>query len=71
MKRLVLAIAVGYVLLALVGLAKEAVGIYACECYADCWCKKPGLSLFRWVFPRFHHLPVSHGGAPLDAPGSS
>ena len=49
------------------GRAKEAAGIYACECYADCWCKKPGLSLFRWVFPRFHHLPVNEGGVPLDA----
>ena len=28
-----------------------------CSCYPDCWCKKPGLSLFRWVFPRFHHNP--------------
>jgi len=71
MKRLVLASAVGYVLLALVGRAKEAAGIYACECYADCWCKKPGLSLFRWVFPRFHHLPVNDEGVLLDAPGSS
>jgi hypothetical protein len=59
MKRLVLAIAVGYVLLALVGRAKETARIYTCECYQDCWCKKPGLSLFRWVFPRFHHLPVN------------
>ena len=71
MKGLLLAMAVGYVLLALVGRAKEAAGIYTCECYAGCWCKKPGLSLFRWVFPRFHHLPVSDERVPLDAPGSS
>ena len=70
MKRLVLAIALGYVLLALIGPAKESAGIYVCECYADCWCKKLGLSLFPWVFPRFHHLPVSHEGVSLDAPGS-
>lgn len=25
----------------------------------DCWCKKPGLSLFRQMFPRFHLFPVS------------
>lgn len=25
------------------------------ECYPDCWCKKPGLSLFRWVDPSGHH----------------
>jgi hypothetical protein len=71
MKRLLLAIAVGYILLALVGRAKEAAGIYMCECYADCWCKKPGLNLFRWVFPRFHHFPVNAEGVPLDAAGSS
>jgi hypothetical protein len=29
----------------------------ACDCYADCWCKKPGLSIFRWVFPRYHRNP--------------
>jgi hypothetical protein len=23
----------------------------------DCWCREHGLSLFRWVFPRFHHDP--------------
>lgn len=59
MKRLVLALAIGYVILALVGRAKEAAGVYTCECYPDCWCKKPGLSLFRWVFPRFHDFPAN------------
>ena len=57
MKRFVLSLIIGYVLLALVGLAKEAAGLRTCGCYPDCWCKKPGLSLFRWVFPRFHHNP--------------
>jgi hypothetical protein len=23
----------------------------------DCWCKKSGMSLFGWVFPRYHHNP--------------
>ena len=58
MKRLALALAVSCVILALVGRAREAAGVYTCECYADCWCKRPGLSLFRWVFPRFHRFPV-------------
>jgi hypothetical protein len=57
-KRLALALAIGYVILALVIRAKEAAGVYTCACYPDCWCKKPGLSLFRWVFPRFHRFPV-------------
>lgn len=54
MKRFVLSLLLGYVLLALVGRAAEAVGLQTCGCDLDCWCKKPGLSLFRWVFPRFH-----------------
>jgi hypothetical protein len=58
MKRLALTLGIGYVILAQVGRAKEAAGIYTCECYPDCWCKKRGLSLLRWVFPRFRHFPV-------------
>jgi hypothetical protein len=56
-KRLLVALAIGYVVLALVSRAREAAGLLTCSCYPDCWCKKPGLSLFRWVFPRFHHNP--------------
>jgi len=56
-KRLLIALAIGYVVLALVSRAKEAAGLLRCSCYPDCWCQRPGLSLFRWVFPRFHHNP--------------
>lgn len=69
MKRIVLSLALGYVILALAGRAQEAAGLRTCECYPDCWCKNPGLSLFRWVYPRSHHGPwqeVSEG-SPLDA----
>lgn len=55
MKRAVLSLAIGYVVLGLITRAKEAAGLYTCTCHPDCWCKKPGLGLFRWVFPRFHH----------------
>jgi hypothetical protein len=36
----------------------EAEGIgRTCGCHGDCWCKKPGLTLFRWVLPRrAHHM---------------
>jgi hypothetical protein len=54
MKKLLLNLLLIYVLLALLGRAAEAVGMRTCGCDPDCWCKKPGLSLFRWVFPRFH-----------------
>ena len=56
-KRVVLSLALGYLVLALIGRAREAAGVSTCECYPDCWCKKPGLSVFRWVFPRFHRGP--------------
>jgi hypothetical protein len=54
MLRVLQVMVAGYVLLALVTRAKEAAGAYACGCDPDCWCKRPGLSLFRWVFPRGH-----------------
>ena len=37
------------------GLVREAQGELTCTCADDCWCKKPGLNLFRWVFPYGHH----------------
>jgi hypothetical protein len=57
MKLLLTSLIIGYVVLALFSRAREAVGLMTCTCYPDCWCKKPGLSLFRWVFPRLHHNP--------------
>jgi hypothetical protein len=56
-KRIVLSLVLGYVVLALASRAKEAAGMMTCDCDPDCWCRKPGLSLFRWVFPRFHRNP--------------
>lgn len=43
-----------YVLFALIGRFVEGMGAVQCECAPDCWCRRPGLSLFRWVFPRGH-----------------
>ena len=54
MKR-ALALAAGvYITAGLVGLLRERLGMVACGCADDCWCKRPGLSVFRWVFPRGH-----------------
>jgi hypothetical protein len=39
--------------------AMEANGVYRCACLEDCWCKRPGLNLFRWVFPYGHSLRAS------------
>jgi hypothetical protein len=41
---------------AVIGHAKERRGAITCECQKDCGCKRPGLSLFRWVFPLGHKL---------------
>lgn len=54
-RRFVASVMLGYLVLAAVSRGKEAVGLITCDCYPDCWCRKPGLNLFRWVFPRFHH----------------
>jgi hypothetical protein len=54
-KKLVLWLALGYLILLLTSRPKEAAGLMTCDCYPDCWWRRPGLSLFRWVFPRFHH----------------
>lgn len=55
MKKAAAALVLGYVTLALYYRAREAAGLLTCDCYQDCWCRKPGLSIFRWVFPRYHH----------------
>ena len=57
MKRIFPWLVLGYLALALIGLAEEAAGMIACTCYPDCWCRKPFLRLFRWAFPFFHRLP--------------
>ena len=54
MKR-VLGLAVGgYLVAGVVGLVRERMGLIACGCARDCWCRQPGLGVFRWVFPRGH-----------------
>jgi hypothetical protein len=45
-----------YVAAALISHSQERRGAIRCECREDCWCKRPGLSLFRWVFPFGHEL---------------
>jgi len=54
MRRIFWSLLLSYVLLGLITRVREAAGAYTCGCDPDCWCKAPGLSLFRWVFPRFH-----------------
>ena len=54
MRRVLLGTAAVYLLFAVIGRFVEAMGAVTCGCAPDCWCHKPGLSTFRWVFPAGH-----------------
>lgn len=56
MRRVLASLALLYLLAALMTRLAEATGMRTCGCAADCWCKKPGLSAFRWVLPRGHRI---------------
>lgn len=53
-KRIVLRMLALYLLFALIGRFVEEMGAARCGCAPGCWCQKPGLGLFRWVFPFGH-----------------
>jgi hypothetical protein len=53
-KRGLLLLGTLYLAAAVIGLAQERGGAITCGCHEECWCKRPGLSLFRWVFPFWH-----------------
>ena len=55
MKRVLVALVGAYLLMAAGHRVAEHLGARTCGCDDDCWCHRPGLSLFRWVFPWGHH----------------
>jgi hypothetical protein len=57
MKRLLMTFAGLYLLFAVIGRFVEGMGAVECDCREDCWCKRPVLSTFRWVFPWGHRGP--------------
>ncbi len=59
MKKIVLTATATYMGLALLGLIREQRGAMTCACEQDCWCKRPPLALFRWVFPIGHRFKAS------------
>ena len=61
MKRALMSLAVVYLLFALIGRFVEGMGAVECGCSDDCWCKRPVLSTFRWVFPWGHRGSVTGG----------
>jgi hypothetical protein len=54
LKRFVVGVGSIYLLFAVIGRFVEGMGAVECGCSADCWCKRPVLSLFRWAFPYAH-----------------
>jgi hypothetical protein len=60
MKRLIVRVAAVYVLFAVIGRFVEGMGAVRCGCASTCWCKRPVLSTFRWVFP-FRHQGATPG----------
>jgi integrase len=64
MRRILLAGVAGVLLLAVGTRAADALGIggprLRCGCTETCWCKRPGLTVFRWVTPgRWHHIALT------------
>ena len=58
MRRFIFVILRLYLLAAIATKVAEASGLWRqCDCSPDCWCKKPALSLFRWVVP-VGHRPI-------------
>src|SRR5205807_2911534 len=57
-KRLLSFLIVGLLVEAAWGRLMEAAGRNRCACEPGCWCKRPVLSLFRWVTPvDWHRIP--------------
>jgi hypothetical protein len=55
-KRIALRVVAIYLLFAIIGRFVEEMGAAQCGCRPDCWCHRPGLSTFRWVFPFRHSM---------------
>jgi len=55
-RRTLLILTALYAAAAVIGHARERAGAIACGCSEECWCKRPGLSALRWVFP-FRRTP--------------
>ena len=64
MRRILLGGIAGVLLLAVGTRAADALGVggprLRCGCTETCWCKRPGLTVFRWVTPgRWHHIGLT------------
>jgi len=64
MRRILLGAIAAVLLLAVGTRAADALGVggvrLRCGCVETCWCKRPGLTVFRWVTPgRWHHIGLT------------
>jgi hypothetical protein len=64
MRRILLGGIVAVLLLAVGTRTADALGIggprLRCGCTETCWCKRPGLTVFRWITPgRWHHIGLT------------
>ena len=48
-----------YLLFAVVGRLVEGMGVARCGCADGCWCHRPVLNTFRWVFPWGHRTGLN------------
>gem|GEM_PF-1724728 len=56
-----------FLLFAVIGRFVEEMGAVECGCAPSCWCKRPVLRTFRWVFPYGHR----GGGSDKPAEGET
>jgi hypothetical protein len=66
-RRIIVRVLSLYLLFAIIGRFVAEMGAVSCGCRPDCWCKKPVLSTFRWVFPYGHRAYSAEEKAALDS----
>src|SRR5215467_2025441 len=64
MRRILLGAVAAVLLLAIGTRAADALRVgevrLRCGCVETCWCKRPGLTFFRWITPgRWHHIGLT------------
>jgi hypothetical protein len=64
MRRILLGAVAAVLLLAVGTRAADALGVggvrLRCGCVETCWCKRPGITVFRWVTPgHWHHIGLT------------
>jgi hypothetical protein len=58
LKRALMSLAAVYLLFAVIGRFVEGMGAVERGCADNCWCTRPVLSTFRWIFPWGHGGPA-------------